>query len=144
MILAFPSLRASAMAEPPRRRLLDRFNAPPTVLGRLSVFTGDIQSAGPLTLSGMLDGNGSVDGLLTISREARWCGDVKAGDAIIAGHLKGNLTVAGKLEIGASAVIQGRITAGSIAIARGASVDGEMQVVGNGPIVEFDEHRHED
>lgn len=129
------------MAELPRRRLLDRFNASPTVIGRDSAFTGDLHNAGPLTLSGSIQGNGLIDGLLTLSREARWVGDIQAKDAILAGHITGSLTVSGRLEIGSTAVIKGRITAGSIAIARGATVEGEMQVLGKTPVIEFEEKR---
>jgi cytoskeletal protein CcmA (bactofilin family) len=132
------------MADLPRRRLLDRFNSSPTVIGRDSAFTGDLVNAGPLTLCGSIQGNGSIDGLLSVSREARWVGDVTAKDAIVAGHLTGSLAVSGRLEIGASAVIQGRITAGSIAIARGATVEGEMQVLGKTPVLEFEEKRDAD
>jgi cytoskeletal protein CcmA (bactofilin family) len=127
--------------EVPRRRLLDRFNTPPTVLGRNSRFVGDIVNPGPLVLCGAVTGDGQIDGMLSITREASWTGNVQARDAIIAGQLVGNLTIRGKLEIGAKAMIRGRITAGSIAIARGARVEGEMLVTGAAPIVEFDEQR---
>jgi cytoskeletal protein CcmA (bactofilin family) len=129
------------VSDVPRRRLLDRFNAPPTVVGKNSRFVGDIVNPGPLVLCGAIEGDGQVDGMLSITREASWTGDVRTQEAIIAGRLTGNLTVRGKLEIGAKAVIRGRVTAGSIAIARGAVVEGEMLVTGAAPIVEFDEKR---
>ena len=132
------------MADAPRRRLLDRFNAPPTVIGKGCRFIGDILNPGPLMLCGAVEGDGQVDGMLSITRDASWTGEVRAQDAIIAGRLIGQLSVTGKLEIGAAAVIQGSVKAGSIAIARGAIVEGDMQVLGSGPIVQFDEKRERD
>ena len=142
MLIIVTTLKGELVSdEVPRRRLLDRFNTPPTVLGRNSRFVGDIVNPGPLVLCGAIEGDGQVDGMLSITREASWTGNVQARDAIIAGQLTGNLTIRGKLEIGARAVIRGRILAGSIAIARGAVVEGEMLVTGTAPIVEFEEQR---
>ena len=132
------------MSDAPRRRLLDRFNAPPTVVGKHSRFIGDIVNPGPLMLCGSIEGDGQIDGMLSITRDASWTGDVRAQDAIIAGQLTGHLAVKGKLEIGAKAIIRGRVTAGSIAIARGAIVEGEMLVTGSAPIVQFEEKRDPD
>jgi cytoskeletal protein CcmA (bactofilin family) len=132
------------MADAPRRRLLDRFNAPPTVIGKHSHFVGDILNPGPLVLCGSILGDGKVEGMLSVTRDASWKGQIHTQDAIVAGQLEGSITVTGKLEIGASAVIKGRITAGSIAIARGALVEGEMLVTGSAPIVQFEEKRQPD
>lgn len=132
------------MSDAPRRRLLDRFNTPPSVLGRHSRIVGDIVNPGPLVLCGSVEGDGQIDGTLSLTREASWRGNVRAYEAVIAGQLTGDLMVRGKLEIGARAVLRGRVTAGSIAIARGAIVEGEMLVTGTAPIVEFEERRGSD
>jgi cytoskeletal protein CcmA (bactofilin family) len=49
--------------------------------------------------------------------------------------------VAGKLEIGSSAVLRADVVARSIAIAKGAVVEGAMQVTSGEPIVKFEEKR---
>ena len=41
-------------------------------------------------------------------------------------------------------MIRGRVTAGSIAMARGATIDGDVTVTGSEPILEFEEKRAED
>jgi cytoskeletal protein CcmA (bactofilin family) len=38
-------------------------------------------------------------------------------------------------------VIRGRVQARSIAVARGATIDGEMMVTGTEPVVQFEEKR---
>jgi cytoskeletal protein CcmA (bactofilin family) len=60
---------------------------------------------------------------------------------VITGRITGSIVVAEKIEISASAVIRGRVSARSIAMARGATVEGEVAVTGTEPIVEFEERR---
>jgi len=64
-----------------------------------------------------------------------------AKQAIIAGKITGALTVQGRLEIGYTAVIRGRVSARSIAIAKGAIVDGEIEVTSDAPMLRFEEKR---
>jgi cytoskeletal protein CcmA (bactofilin family) len=62
-------------------------------------------------------------------------------DAVIAGRVTGAITVEGKLELGAQAVIRGRVSAKSLAIARGAVIEGDILVTSGAPIVQFEEKR---
>jgi cytoskeletal protein CcmA (bactofilin family) len=127
------------MSDFPRRRLLDRFAAAPSLIASNARLVGDFETA--LLLNGQITGNGRVGGELGISQGGRWDGEVRAQRAVIAGHMHGTLIVAEKLEIGASARISGRVTAKQIAMARGAIIDGELAVTGSQPIIEFDEKR---
>ena len=76
---------------------------------------------------------------MTIRSE--WEGEIRAERAVIAGKIVGALSVEDKLEIGATAVIRGRVSARSIAIAKGAVIDGELIVTSGQPIVSFEEKR---
>lgn len=129
------------MSELPRRRLLDRMRSSPSLLAQEVRLTGNIETSGPLLLSGHVQGNGHIGGELGIGPGAHWEGDLVARSAVISGQLTGTLVVEEKLEIGASAVIRGRVQARSIAIARGATIDGEMLVTGAEPVVQFEEKR---
>ena len=60
---------------------------------------------------------------------------------MVAGELIGSLTVADRLEIGAVAVVKGRISARSLAIARGAVIEGDILVTSGEPIIQFEEKR---
>lgn len=132
------------MSDTPRRRLLDRVGGSPSLLAAGSRVVGDIETAGPLMVNGEVSGNGRIGGELSLSAEAHWLGDLLAQRAVIAGRLTGSITVVDRIEIAASAVIQGRVTARTIAMARGATIDGEVTVTGNEPVVEFDERRTPD
>jgi cytoskeletal protein CcmA (bactofilin family) len=76
-----------------------------------------------------------------MTEQAQWTGDVQARAAVIAGRLTGRLSVEGKLEIGATAVIRADVVAHSIAIAKGAVIDGEVAVTSGAPILRFEEKR---
>jgi cytoskeletal protein CcmA (bactofilin family) len=72
-----------------------------------------------------------------------WHGYIQAERAIIAGKITGGLKVQGKLEIGYTAVIRGKVSASTIAIAKGAIIDGEIEVTSEAALQEFEEKRGE-
>jgi cytoskeletal protein CcmA (bactofilin family) len=129
------------MSDLPKRRLLDQFGTSPTYIAEGSRIQGDIDTRGPLVLSGTLEGNGRVGAGLSISVGARLLGDVQARSAVIAGEVIGNVTIEEKLEIGATAIIRGSIAAKSLAIANGAVIEGDIVVTGTQPVIKFDEKR---
>ena len=127
--------------DPPRRRLLDRVSAAPTLLAAGSRFEGRLEAEGPVVVAGTVVGDGEIRGPLSVAAGAHWQGDVHAKAAVIAGRVTGNLSVDEKLEIGKGAVIRGDVRARSLAIAHGAVVEGELQVTGDQPVVRFEEKR---
>ncbi|HEX4050861.1 MAG TPA: polymer-forming cytoskeletal protein [Steroidobacteraceae bacterium] len=129
------------MSDTPRRRLLDKLGSSPSLLAPRSRVVGDIETPGPLVASGEVIGDGAIGGELSLGADAHWQGELRARSAVIAGRLTGAITVTDKIEIAASAVIHGRVTARMIAMARGATIDGEVTVTGSEPIVQFDERR---
>lgn len=125
----------------PHRRLSDRGSGPPTIIGTGVSFRGDVIAPGSVLLSGTVRGDGDIGGTLQIARDAHWEGQVRASSAVIAGSLTGSLECSGPLELGAVAVIKGSITAKSLAIARGAVIEGEIHVTSGAPVVTFEEKR---
>ena len=61
--------------------------------------------------------------------------------AAFAGRLTGKLVVEEKLEVGATAVIRADIVARTIAIAKGAVIDGTVTLTSGEGAVEFEEKR---
>lgn len=129
------------MTEEPKRRLVDRLGMSPTVIAESTTIVGDVETRGPLMVSGRVQGNGRVGGTLSVSKSAHWQGDISARQAVLAGHVIGKIVVEDKLEISASAVIQGEIVAKILAIANGARIEGEVTVTSGKPIVKFEEKR---
>jgi cytoskeletal protein CcmA (bactofilin family) len=130
-----------AMADTPKRRLLDRLGIGPTYVAAGSRITGDVEVPGALVMGGQVRGDGDVKGALSLAADAQWDGEVHARSAVVAGQVNGTIRVDEKIEIRASAVIRGRVIARSIAIAKGAVIEGEVTVTGGEPIVNFEEKR---
>jgi cytoskeletal protein CcmA (bactofilin family) len=129
------------MSSDPKRRLADRLGMSPTVISESATIIGDVETGGPLMVSGRVQGNGRIGGMLSIGKTAHWHGDISARQAVLAGKVTGRIVVEDKLEISASAVIQGEIVAKILAIANGARIEGEVTVTSGKPIMKFDEKR---
>ena len=82
-----------------------------------------------------------MGGTLSMSVRSQWEGEIHAQGAVIAGRISGKLVIEQKLEVAATAVIHADIIASSIAIAKGAVIDGEVTVTSGEPIHQFDEKR---
>jgi cytoskeletal protein CcmA (bactofilin family) len=129
------------MSATPKRRLLDMVGPAPTFIATGCHVSGDIETAGAVVVCGVVRGDGKVGGALSMARDSAWEGEIHARHAVIAGTLTGKLVVAEKLEIGSSAVLRADVVARNIAIAKGAVVEGVLQVTSGKPIVNFEEKR---
>ena len=129
------------MIESLKRRLVDQVGESPTFVAEGSQLTGDLETPGPLVVSGTVRGDGRVGGALHMAVTARWEGEIHARAAVIAGKVIGKLVVAEKLEVGTSAVIHADVVARSIAVAKGAIIDGAVTVTSGQPVVQFEEKR---
>ncbi|MDP9011740.1 MAG: polymer-forming cytoskeletal protein [Pseudomonadota bacterium] len=128
-----------------KRRFLERttlhVSPAPTVVGADSIVVGNIRGKGQFVICGEVQGDGELDGALVLSAAASWYGYIRAHQAIVAGKIVGGIIVKDKLEIGHTAVIRGHVSARTVAIAKGAIVDGEIEVTSGIPIQEFAEKR---
>jgi len=129
------------MSETLKRRLIDQIGDSPTFVAEGSRLTGDVESAGPLVVCGAIRGDGRVGGALRMAVTAEWAGEIHARAAVIAGRISGRLVVEDKLEVGATAVLRADIVARSIAVAKGAIIDGVVTVTSGEPVLEFEEKR---
>ena len=125
----------------PKRRFLESNGATPTFIGANSVFIGNIRGIGQFVVSGEVHGDGELEGALNLSSSGAWHGNIQAHQAIVAGTILGGLSVKDKLEIGYTAVIRGKVSARTVAIAKGAIVDGEIEVTSDSPVLQFEEKR---
>jgi cytoskeletal protein CcmA (bactofilin family) len=89
----------------------------------------------------VIHGDGELQGGLNLAASASWHGLIRAQQAIVAGRITGGLSVQDKLEIGHTAVIRGKVSARTIAIAKGAIVDGEIEITSGAAVHEFEEKR---
>lgn len=131
------------MTDTPRRRATDRVSGSPTFIGSGSILTGDLSCDGDLIVGGSVTGDSIVRGAFTLSEGARWEGRLHVKNAVIAGEWLGEIIATEKLEIRKSARIRGAVTARSIAVAKGAVIEGEMSVTSGAPVVSYEEKRRE-
>ena len=129
------------MARTLKRRLIDQIGDSPTFVSEGSRLTGDLETPGPLIVCGSVRGDGRVGGALRMAVTAQWEGEIHARAAVVAGKITGKLVVEDKLEVASTAVLHADIVARSIAVARGAIIDGSVTVTSGQPIVEFEEKR---
>jgi len=129
------------MNDAPKRRLLDTLGGSPTFVADGCRVTGDLEAPGPLVVCGTIQGDGNVAGTLNMAAQAEWHGRVRAQRAVIAGKIYGTLSVEDRLEIGSTAIVHARVSARTIAIAKGAVIDGEVTVTSGQPVISFQEKR---
>lgn len=129
------------MNDSQKRRLIDSLGESPTFIAEGVRVTGDLETPGPLVVCGTVRGDGRVQGTLRMSVTAQWEGEIHAQAAVVAGRITGRLVVEDKLEIGSSAVIRADVVARSIAVAKGAVIDGTVTVTSGAAVVEFEEKR---
>ena len=132
------------MPEPQKRRLLDQIGESPTFVAPGSRLTGDLETDGPLVVCGSVRGDGRIGGALSMAAGSEWHGEIHARAAVIAGRITGRLVVEEKLEVGASAVIRADVVARTVAIARGAIIEGAVTVTSGEAVTRFEEKRHGD
>ncbi len=130
------------MNDQPRRRLMDRTTATPTLVGAGTELEGAIKCAADLVVAGRVLGNATVGGSLTLAEDGYWQGNLQTSTAVLCGELVGDIHVTERLEIRKTARIRGTIRAKTIAIETGAVVDGEMAVTSGTPVVKFEEKRN--
>ena len=130
------------MAATPQRRVSDKTSSTPTFIGVGTEFVGNLRCQGDLVVGGHAQADCVVAGSATLSEGGSWQGKLHAANAVIAGDVVGELVIAEKLEIRKTARIRGSVSARSIAVAKGALIDGQMSVTSGAPVVTYEEKRH--
>lgn len=123
------------------RRFRDHNSGAPTLINEGCKISGAISGAGDYQVSGEIDGDCEIEGVVTLTRNGYWRGTIRADNVVISGHVEGDIVAAGKVEIANSARITGTVTAEAIAVAAGAVVEGIMKTSGQPKPVEFVEKR---
>ena len=129
--------------EKPRRRFIDRISTTPSFIGAGMRLIGNLTCEGDLFVAGSMKGESKIHGAFSLSDSGESEGNVQAANAILAGQVRGNIFVSEKLEIRKSARIRGSVHARTIAVAEGATIDGDMGVGGDSQVIRFEEKRKE-
>lgn len=103
-----------------------------TLIGRETVFDGDMTSGEAVRIDGVINGNCKCEKKLILSAEGKIRGNISAQSVIISGEVDGDISVQGKLELLSTGKITGDIVAGSLVIDEGASFDGRCTMSSGG------------
>ncbi len=129
------------MSEANKRRIRDASAGPGTLISNGCKIKGTISGTGHFMISGEIEGDCDIKGLVTLTDTAVWRGTIKADSVIVAGTVEGDINAIGRVEISDTARISGTVSGDAIAVAEGAVVEGVMQTTGRNEPMEFKEKR---
>lgn len=125
-----------------KQRARDKANGPTTLIAAGCHINGELAGDNDILLSGSVEGDSVLSGMVTITREGSWKGVLTARNVIVSGTVDGDINASGCIEIASTARIRGTVTGDTIAVAGGAVIDGQMQITGKrGDAHEFTEKR---
>ena len=87
---------------------------------------GDVDAGNMLLQSSAIKGNVNANGDVTIEKDAKIVGNIKAENIHLDGRVKGNLKIAEVAELAAGALVLGDIETGFISTSRGTRIRGNI------------------
>lgn len=99
-----------------------------SVIGVGMVIRGDIETAGVVKVEGTVEGHVVAGTQVLVAKGGVVKGDVDTREAIIGGEVAGAVAARDRVEIQAGAAVQGDITTKRIAVAEGASLNGQIRM----------------
>jgi cytoskeletal protein CcmA (bactofilin family) len=88
---------------------------------------GKIEGSGHVRIAGRFKGDVNVQGDLTIEKDAKLAGGVRAKKVIVAGELEGNIDAAAQVDLLQTGVLVGDLKAGSLTVAAGSRMRGQVE-----------------
>ncbi|MGB9770329.1 MAG: bactofilin family protein [Caldisericum sp.] len=106
-----------------------------TVIAKDLAIKGDVKCEGVMRVEGLIEGNISGNGEITIAESGKVKGDIQGRKVIVIGHVEGNIIGKESVEVLEHAVVIGDITAEKVSIEEGASVEGKVVTKKAQPII---------
>ena len=126
-----------------KRRIRDASTEPGTLISEGCKIKGNFTGRGHIMISGEVDGECDIEGVVTLGKNGLWRGTIKADSVIVAGTVEGDIEASGRVEISDTARISGTVSGQAIAVAEGAIVEGVMRTTGRDKPTEYTEKRQE-
>lgn len=104
-------------------------NLTDTVIGKESVFEGNIKSKASIHIDGKVHGDIECEGDCTIGEEGVAFSNIRARNVSIAGKVEGNISAKEKLIIVSSGQLDGNIESGVLIIEEGGRFNGHSSMV---------------
>ena len=107
-----------------KRRTLDELRQLPSTIARDQAYVGNLLGKDNYLVQGEVLGDSDVEGVVMLSQNCHWQGNVVADTVVVRGRVVGNVTARFKLELRSTAHVSGYISSPLIAVAEGAVVQG--------------------
>jgi cytoskeletal protein CcmA (bactofilin family) len=117
---------ATPMASPPPRTS-ERSEAKESLIASDITIEGKIEGSGHVRIAGKFKGDVNVQGDLSIEKDAKLNGSVRAKKVTVAGELEGNIEAAAQVDLQQSGVLIGDLKAGSLTVAAGSRMRGQAE-----------------
>ena len=101
-----------------------------TIIGKDSVFTGDMEVKGTLRVDGRIKGRIICDETVSIGATGEVEAEIDAKIVIVAGTVVGNIRTSEKIEMQTKAKVVGDVSTKNIVIEQGAIFHGSCQMKG--------------
>lgn len=101
-----------------------------TLIGKGTVFEGNLSVQHSLRIDGKLVGNLKSSDSIIVGKEGIIEGEIDVKNAVIGGTVKGKIVASGKVTLESTAVLVGKMKATKLVIAEGAVFDGNSQMKG--------------
>jgi len=111
----------------PARWTGERTDAKESLIASDITIEGKIEGTGHVRIAGKFKGDVNVQGDLTIEKDAKLNGSVRAKRVTVAGELEGNIDAASQVELQQSGVLIGDLKAGSLTVAAGSRMRGQVE-----------------
>ena len=105
----------------------ERAEAKESLIAADITIEGKIEGSGHVRVAGKFKGDVNVQGDLTIEKDAKLNGSVRAKKITVAGELEGNIEAASQVELQQSGVLIGDLKAGSLTVAAGSRMRGQAE-----------------
>jgi cytoskeletal protein CcmA (bactofilin family) len=113
-----------------------------TLIGKNSVFRGNMDAEGTLRIEGSMEGELNIKGDVVLADTGKVTGNIIATNAHIAGKIEGNIKVASQLHLTQTSFIDGDIEVGNLIVDEGAVFTGKC-AMGNKAAQPSDELKQE-
>jgi cytoskeletal protein CcmA (bactofilin family) len=105
----------------------ERGDAKESLIASDITIEGKIEGTGHVRIAGKFKGDVNVQGDLTIEKDAKLNGSVRAKKITVAGELEGNIEAASQVELQQTGVLIGDLKAGSLTVAAGSRMRGQVE-----------------
>jgi cytoskeletal protein CcmA (bactofilin family) len=122
-----PVIADYAAAPAPIQRTSERTDAKESLIASDITIEGKIEGSGHVRIAGKFKGDVNVQGDLSIEKDAKLNGSVRAKKVTVAGELEGNIEAAAQVDLQQSGVLIGDLKAGSLTVAAGSRMRGQAE-----------------